>query len=73
MNHYTYEEIEIGMKETFSVEVKMEDQEAFCRITGDENPLHRDDAFAREKGYREKVVSICREREASSIAVRRSS
>lgn len=56
MNHYTYEEIEIGMKEMFSVEVKMEDQEAFCRITGDENPLHRDDAFAREKGYREKVV-----------------
>lgn len=56
MNRYHYEEIQEGMKESFSVEVKEEDQEAFRQITGDENPLHRDDGFAREKGYRAKVV-----------------
>lgn len=56
MNHYTYEEIETGMKAGFEAEVTEEDQEAFCRITGDLNPLHREDSFAREKGYRGKVV-----------------
>lgn len=56
MNHYTYEEIAEGMKESFTVTVKEETQDAFRNITGDENPLHREDAFAREKGYREKVV-----------------
>lgn len=56
MNRYTYDEIEVGMRETFTVEVKEEDQTAFRRITGDENPLHREGAFAREKGYRDKVV-----------------
>ena len=56
MNRYTYDEIEIGQKEHFSVTVREADQEAFCRITGDVNPLHRDLEYAAAKGHKGCVV-----------------
>lgn len=56
MNHYTFEEISVGMEEQFEAKVTEEMMEAFYRITGDENPLHRDDAFAKGKGYEKRVV-----------------
>ena len=51
MNHYKYEEIEIGHEESFSVTLTEEMMDSFRKITGDVNPLHADDDFAREKGY----------------------
>ena len=56
MNHYTYEEIEEGMVQSFEAVVTREDQEAFRGITKDENPLHKDSLFAVEKGYKDQVV-----------------
>lgn len=56
MNHYTYEEIEEGMVQSFEAVVTSQDQEAFRGITKDENPLHKDSSFAVEKGYKEQVV-----------------
>lgn len=56
MNHYTYEEINVGQKESFTVTVTEEFQDDFRHITGDENPLHKDDEFARNRGHREHVV-----------------
>lgn len=56
MNHYSYEEIEKGQKESFTVTVTEEMLTSFCQITGDVNPLHCDTSFAREKGYKEKVA-----------------
>lgn len=56
MNSYTYEEITEGMKESFSVTVTEEMQNAFRNITGDINPLHNSAEFAKEKGYTSKVV-----------------
>ncbi|MDO5573278.1 MAG: MaoC family dehydratase [bacterium] len=56
MNRYTYQEIEVGQKEHFTVTVTEEDQAAFCRITGDINPLHQDPAYAQEKGHKGCVV-----------------
>jgi acyl dehydratase len=56
MNHYTYEELEIGHEESFLYELNEEKMEAFKMITGDWNPLHNDLSFATEKGYSEKVV-----------------
>ncbi len=50
MNHYKYEELEIGHKESFEVEITEEMLDSFRKITGDMNPLHRDDEFARSKG-----------------------
>lgn len=48
MNDYTYEEISIGQCESFTREVTYEMENAFRRITGDDNPLHKDDLFASE-------------------------
>lgn len=56
MNRYTYDEIEVGMEESFSVTVTEADQAAFCRITGDVNPLHRDAEYAASKGHKSCVV-----------------
>lgn len=56
MNHYTYEEINVGQKESFTVTVTEDMQQAFRNITGDVNPLHESESFAKEKGYEGKVV-----------------
>ena len=56
MNHYTYEELEVGHLESFSYELNEEKMDLFKTITNDINPLHNDLEFAKEKGYSEKVV-----------------
>ena len=56
MNQYTYDEIKVGQKEHFSVVVTPEDQAAFCKITGDVNPLHQDAEYAAAKGHKGCVV-----------------
>lgn len=50
MNNYTYEDIEIGHKESFSVTITEEMLSAFRDITGDVNPLHNDEEYAISKG-----------------------
>ncbi|MCR4739690.1 MAG: MaoC family dehydratase [Lachnospiraceae bacterium] len=56
MNEYTYDEIETGHTESFGVKVGEADMESFYSITGDENPLHKDESFALSKGYPSRVV-----------------
>lgn len=48
MREYTFDEIEVGLTESFSKEITPEMEDMFRAITGDENPLHQDDAYARE-------------------------
>lgn len=56
MNTYRYEDMEIGMTESFSKEITEEMMEAFMEHTGDDNPLHRDPAYAKEHGFEDRVV-----------------
>lgn len=56
MNHYTYDEIEIGQKESFETTVTEEMMDMFRKITGDINPLHNDEDYAKSKGHPGKVV-----------------
>lgn len=56
MNQYRFEDIYEGLKEEFQVTVTEEMLKAFCQITGDVNPLHMDENFAKEKGYESKVA-----------------
>ena len=49
MNHYKYEEIMIGQKEQFDVIITEKMVNQFCEITGDINPLHNDQEFAKQK------------------------
>lgn len=50
MNEYRFAEIYTGMKESFEKEITTEMEAAFRGISGDDNPLHRGDEFAREAG-----------------------
>ena len=56
MNRYTFDEIEVGMEDGFDVAVTEAMMETFRDLTGDVNPLHCDDAFAKEKGFDGKVA-----------------
>ena len=48
MNEYTLAEIEVGMKAVFHKTITKKMEDAFRVISGDENPLHKDDTFALE-------------------------
>lgn len=48
MNTYVYEEVPVGLACSFRRQVTTEMEDKFREISGDENPLHKDDAFARE-------------------------
>ncbi len=56
MNHYTFEEIKTGMEEQFSVTITEQMMQQFQEMTGDVNPLHCDESFAKEKGFDGKVA-----------------
>ncbi len=48
MREYTFDEIEVGLTESFTTKITTEMEDMFRSITGDENPLHRDDDYAKE-------------------------
>lgn len=48
MNEYIFDEIQVGLTESFEKKITAEMEDSFREITGDENPLHRDDSFAAE-------------------------
>lgn len=50
MNEYRYEDLKIGQTESFEIQVTEDMEERFRELTGDINPLHRDDSFARDIG-----------------------
>ncbi len=56
MNNFTYEELELGHTESFSVTITQEMQDSFRAMTGDVNPLHSSEEFAKAKGYDGVVV-----------------
>ena len=56
MNTYTYDQIEVGHKESFTVTVTDEEMDKFRDITGDVNPLHADLEYARAHGHKRCVV-----------------
>lgn len=56
MKEYTYEQLETGMTATFSITVTEEMLEQFMEISKDENLLHLDASYARQKGYKDKVA-----------------
>lgn len=48
MNEYKISDLAVGMTASFEKTITQEDEDAFRRITGDLNPLHNDDSFAKE-------------------------
>ncbi len=56
MNRFTYEELTVGQTAEFSREITTEMMDKFCEISGDVNPLHKEESFAKDKGYPGRVV-----------------
>jgi len=56
VKEYRMADLKVGMTEIFSRTVTAEMMEKFYEICGDENPLHLDPQFAREKGFEDRVV-----------------
>ena len=56
MNTYTYEQLEVGHKESFSVRITETEMDKFREITGDINPLHKDVEYAKAHGHERCVV-----------------
>ncbi len=56
MNQYRMDDITLGMEASFSKTITHEMMERFCELTGDVNPLHRDGEFAKEHGFKDRVV-----------------
>lgn len=56
MNHYNFNEIEIGAVATFEIKITEKKMKMFTEISGDLNPLHINPEYAKERGYVDKVV-----------------
>lgn len=54
--HLALEELVVGQSASVDFVVTSADMQAFADISGDRNPLHTDDAFARSKGFDGAVV-----------------
>lgn len=56
MNMYKFHELSVGLKVDFSATVSIKTLRQFRDLSGDENPLHLDDEYARTRGVDGKVV-----------------
>jgi 3-hydroxybutyryl-CoA dehydratase len=51
-----FEDLRIGMRESFSKRVTSQDIVAFAEISGDRNPIHLSDEFAAQTPFRERIA-----------------
>lgn len=56
MNEFLYKDIYIGQNIEFLFDITEEKMKEFFNITQDNNPLHTDNIYAKEKGYDQVVV-----------------
>lgn len=56
MNQYTLDNIAVGTSESFEVTVTEEMHNMFTAMSGDVNPMHMTDEYARTRGYDHKLV-----------------
>ncbi len=52
----TYETLQVGDSYTFSRVISAEDVRTFAEVTGDDNPIHVDEAYARTTRFGKPVV-----------------
>ena len=56
MKEYKFEDLYIGLKASFKIKITEEMMKNFEIMTGDINPLHINQEYAKEKGMLDKVV-----------------
>ena len=52
---YSFDEIEVGLKHNFEVIIDEELEKNFAKISGDFNPLHMDEKYAKETEFGKRV------------------
>ena len=55
LNEYTFEEIKLGMKESFEVNITESMENNFAKITGNYNPLATDNEYAATTNYKKRI------------------
>ncbi len=55
MNNYRFQDLKIGLTESFDTVITEKMLDNFKDLTGDINPLHCDEDFAKGKGYLSRV------------------
>lgn len=55
MNDYCLSDLKIGRTEEFHIRITEKMMDSFREITGDNNPLHNDEEYARKAGFPSKV------------------
>ena len=53
---YYFEDLALGMRETWRKKVESEDVIGFAELSGDRNPIHLSDHFARKTRFGERIV-----------------
>jgi len=53
---YSFDEIKVGLKHNFEVNIDEELTKKFANISGDFNPLHMDEKYAKETKFEKRVV-----------------
>jgi 3-hydroxybutyryl-CoA dehydratase len=56
VNTYRWEQLQVGLTHSFAVTITQPMVERFVQDTGDANPLHTNDDFARAGGFEQRVV-----------------
>ena len=56
MQAYRFSDIHVGLEESFEVTVTQDMMEKFLSISGDINPLHINEIYAKGKGFKGRVV-----------------
>ena len=56
LNHITLEEIEIGMEVSYSQTVTDSDIKTFSGISGDKNPIHMSEEYAKKSRFKKRIA-----------------
>ncbi len=56
MNNFNWDELFVGQTAEFTRTITADMLEKFREVSGDNNPLHVDENFAKEKGFPARVV-----------------
>lgn len=56
LNTYRYNDIKIGLSHSFERIITKDMESSFREITGDQNPMHIDDEYAKEHSYSEHIM-----------------